>query len=85
MAQVCEFTGKKASSGHNVSHSNRKTLRRYQPNLVKTTVVTPSGKKLRVKISTRALRTYLKNPSKFNKQIAKLAKPTRKQTTKLAA
>ena len=33
MAKVCAVTGKKPMSGHNVSHSNRKTKRRFLPNL----------------------------------------------------
>lgn len=33
MARVCQITGKKPMVGHNVSHSNRKTKRRFQINL----------------------------------------------------
>jgi large subunit ribosomal protein L28 len=33
MARVCQVTGKKPMVGHNVSHSNRKTKRRFQINL----------------------------------------------------
>ena len=33
MARVCEITGKKPMSGHNVSHANNKTKRRFLPNL----------------------------------------------------
>ena len=32
MARVCQVTGKKPMVGHNVSHSNRKTKRRFQIN-----------------------------------------------------
>ncbi len=35
MSRVCEVTGKKALSGHNVSHSNAKTKRKFYPNLQK--------------------------------------------------
>lgn len=35
MARVCYICGKKPSTGHNVSHSNKKTGRRWLPNLVK--------------------------------------------------
>ena len=31
--KVCEITGKVALVGNNVSHSNRKTKRRFNPNL----------------------------------------------------
>jgi len=33
MPRVCQVTGKKVMSGNNVSHSNRKTRRRFMPNL----------------------------------------------------
>jgi len=33
MSRVCEVTGKKMMVGNNVSHSNRKTKRRFYPNL----------------------------------------------------
>jgi large subunit ribosomal protein L28 len=33
MSKICEITGKKAMVGNNVSHSNRKTIRRFYPNL----------------------------------------------------
>jgi large subunit ribosomal protein L28 len=33
MARVCQVTGKSVMSGNNVSHSNRKTRRRFLPNL----------------------------------------------------
>ena len=31
--RVCEITGKSAVIGNNVSHSNRKTKRKFNPNL----------------------------------------------------
>ena len=33
MARVCQVTGKKPMSGHNVSHANNRTKRRFLPNL----------------------------------------------------
>ena len=33
MAKVCQVTGKRPIVGHNVSHSNIKTKRRFEPNL----------------------------------------------------
>ena len=33
MARVCQVTGKKPLSGHNVSHANNRTNRRFLPNL----------------------------------------------------
>ncbi len=33
MAKVCQVTGKSPLYGHNVSHANNKTKRRFLPNL----------------------------------------------------
>lgn len=33
MARVCQITGKRPTSGNNVSHANNKTKRRFLPNL----------------------------------------------------
>jgi large subunit ribosomal protein L28 len=33
MSRVCQVTGKGPMSGHNVSHANNKTKRRFLPNL----------------------------------------------------
>lgn len=33
MSRLCPVSGKKPQSGHNVSHSNRRTKRRFLPNL----------------------------------------------------
>ena len=33
MSKVCQVTGKRPISGNNVSHSHRKTKRRFLPNL----------------------------------------------------
>ena len=33
MSRICQITGKKVMVGNNVSHSNRKTKRRFYPNL----------------------------------------------------
>lgn len=33
MSKVCEITGKRVIVGNKVSHSNRKTKRRFYPNL----------------------------------------------------
>ena len=35
MSQKCELTGKTPMKGHNVSHANNKTKRRFLPNLKK--------------------------------------------------
>jgi large subunit ribosomal protein L28 len=33
MSRICQVTGKKPMKGHNVSHANNKTRRRFLPNL----------------------------------------------------
>jgi large subunit ribosomal protein L28 len=61
MSRVCQVTGKKPSVGCSVSHSNRKTLRRYLPNLQKKRVFNPAtGKVEMMRISTNGMRTILK-------------------------
>ncbi len=61
MSRVCALTGKKVQFGHNVSHSNRKTNRRFQPNLQKVTLTSDAlGQGVPLRVSTRALRTVQK-------------------------
>jgi large subunit ribosomal protein L28 len=59
MAQQCELCGKKPASGHLVSHSNRKTNRRFNVNLQRKTLHF-GGTPVRVRICTGCLRTYTK-------------------------
>ena len=62
MSRVCQITGKKVVSGNNVSHSNRKTKRKFYPNLqTKKFFVPESGEWVTLKVSTSALRTIDKN------------------------
>ena len=42
MAAVCEVCGKHPSFGMNVSHSHRRTKRRFDPNVQKKTYYVPS-------------------------------------------
>jgi len=61
MSRVCQLTGKSVMVGNNVSHSNRKTKRKFFPNLVtKKFFVPEEGKFVTLKISTSALRTVNK-------------------------
>ncbi|MBN1494471.1 50S ribosomal protein L28 [Candidatus Peregrinibacteria bacterium] len=61
MSKVCCVTGKKPAVGHNVSHSNRKTKRRFLPNLMSKKVFNPkTGKWEKLRISTNGLRTLTK-------------------------
>ncbi len=62
MARVCEVTGKKPMSGHNVSHANNKTKRRFLPNLQRRKFWVESEKRwIRLRLSNAALRTIDKN------------------------
>ncbi|SJM67562.1 50S ribosomal protein L28 [Gulosibacter sp. 10] len=45
MAAVCQVTGTTPGFGHNVSHSNRRTKRRFDPNIQKKKFYVPSLKK----------------------------------------
>jgi len=56
---VCEITGKGKQFGSNVSFSQRHTKKVWKPNLQTKTVVV-DGKKVTLKISTRAIRTLKK-------------------------
>ncbi len=79
MSRCCQLSGKKPQVGHNVSHSQRKTKRRYNPNISKKTIVDPvSGEKIKLKIATSTQRTLMKNPSKFKAQMKKLIAGKRK-------
>lgn len=58
MSNVCAITGKKPAFGHNVSHSKRRTNRRFNPNVQSKRVYIPElGASVRLSLSTTALRT----------------------------
>ncbi|NNE36360.1 MAG: 50S ribosomal protein L28 [Rhodothermales bacterium] len=58
MSKVCEITGKRPNAGNNVSHANNKTRRRQLPNLHSKRIFIPElGRSVRVRLSTRALRS----------------------------
>ncbi len=62
MSRRCQMTGKGVLSGNNVSHANNKTRRRYLPNLQETSLLSDTlGTQVRVRVSTRALRTIEHN------------------------
>jgi large subunit ribosomal protein L28 len=61
MSRVCQLTGKSVMVGNNVSHSNRKTKRKFYPNLVTKKFFLPEEEiYVTLKISTAALRTINK-------------------------
>ena len=61
MSKVCQLTGKRPIAGNNVSFSNRKTKRRFLPNLQKKRYYIPElDKWVTLKLSTSAMRTINK-------------------------
>ena len=59
MAQRCELCGKGPMSGNNVSHSKRRTRRRFMPNLQRVDVLV-SDRSVRRLVCTRCIRTQSK-------------------------
>jgi large subunit ribosomal protein L28 len=58
MSRRCELTGTNRQIGHKVSHSNIKTKREFQPNLVDVTLASDAlGRAFRLRITAAALRT----------------------------
>ena len=54
MARRCELTGKAVLTGHNVSHANNKTKRRFLPNLKQVSLMSEAlGRTVRLRISAR--------------------------------
>ena len=60
MSAVCEHCQKSPMSGNNVSHSHRKTRRRWLPNIQKVTLTMNSGVKKTMHLCTRCIRTFNK-------------------------
>lgn len=58
MARVCQVTGKKPMVGHQVSHANNKTKRRFMPNLqYRRFWVESENRWVRLRLTTAGLRT----------------------------
>ena len=58
MSKICELTGKKPAKGHNVSHANNKTKRRFLPSIKKVKFRSDLLKKsIKLNVSNSALRT----------------------------
>ena len=57
MARKCPVTGKGVQVGHNVSHSNIKTKRRYLPNLQTVSLLSETLGPVRLRLSAAAIRT----------------------------
>jgi large subunit ribosomal protein L28 len=57
MSRVCQITGKKVMVGNNVSHSKRRTKRRFYPNLfVKKFYLPEEDRWIQLKVSAAGMR-----------------------------
>jgi len=57
MSRVCQVTGKRPTTGNNVSHANNKTRRRFLPNLhTHRFWVESENRFVRLRLSARAMR-----------------------------
>ncbi len=55
MSVQCDLCGKKTSSGHNVSHSIRRTKRVFKPNVFKVRAVI-DGRVQRIRVCSRCIK-----------------------------
>jgi large subunit ribosomal protein L28 len=56
MARRCEICGKGPGYGHNVSHANNKTKRRWLPNLQRVRALV-DGRPRRIRVCTRCIKS----------------------------
>ena len=64
MSKKCELTGKIPMKGHNVSHANNKTKRRFLPNLKKVNFISELMKRsLKLTVSNAGVRSVDKKGS----------------------
>ncbi|HKW23261.1 MAG TPA: 50S ribosomal protein L28 [Ktedonobacterales bacterium] len=84
MSARCDVCHRKPMYGHNVSHSNRKTNRRFNLNLQSRRLLI-DGEMKRVKICTRCLRTMVKVPKVRKITLAAQARQVAAQTAQAAA
>ena len=62
MSRVCQITGKKAMVGNNVSHSKRRTKRKFNVNLFKKKFYMPDEDRwVQLNVSAAGIRTINKN------------------------
>jgi large subunit ribosomal protein L28 len=61
MSRICQVTGKKAMVGNNVSHSKRRTKRKFLPNLFEKRYYLPDEKRwISLKVSAAGIRLISK-------------------------
>lgn len=97
MSRRCDITGKGVQFGNNVSHSNRKTRRRFNPNLQETSLMSDVlGQQVQMRLTTAAIRTIEHNGGidtflaktpvrKLGESAVKLKKQIEKAAAKKAA
>lgn len=62
MSKICQITGKKAMVGNNVSHSKRRTKRKFNPNIFSKRFFIPEENRwVTLNVSAAGLRTINKN------------------------
>jgi large subunit ribosomal protein L28 len=62
MSRVCQITGKRAMGGNNVSHSKRRTKRKFDVNLFKKKFFLPDENRwVSLTVSAAGIRTINKN------------------------
>ncbi len=62
MSKICQVTGKKAMVGNNVSHSKRRTKRKFYPNLFNKKYYLPEEERwVQLKVSAAGIRLITKN------------------------
>ncbi len=88
MTKKCELTGKGPLKGHNVSHANNKTKRKFNPGIKKIKFKSDILKKnIVLKVSNAALRTvdFKGGIDKFLKsaKVFKLSKRAKKYRSKI--
>lgn len=97
MSRRCELTGVNRQIGHKVSHSNIKTKREFQPNLVDVTLNSDAlGRAYKLRITAAALRSvdhrggldaFLLKASEdeLSPRVAKIRRDLKKKLTEAAA
>ena len=62
MSKICQVTGKKVMVGNNVSHSKRRTKRKFYPNLFEKKYYLPEEERwISLKVSAAGIRLISKN------------------------
>lgn len=58
MSRRCDLTGREPGFGKNVSHSHRRTSRRFDPNVAQKRYWYPAGRRwVRLRLSAKGIRT----------------------------